>query len=251
MLVSYRVAALLILLSPPAFSVVAQNNVGTPDRQAGASFSGSFSVTAGPSNLVALAAITWNGDGQTGTAAATYGGNAMTSCGAKSTAGTSGGAGMQWFYLVNPPTGSNTLAITISGGTPGVTEIYANLVSYSGVDQATPVRPGSYFATVSSAAAGTTFTSAINSNASDLTVSAMSDDTGLVGTNQTQDWSNTTGVMEQYGDHSTTPASSVTDTWTFIAGGANFVWVGFSLQAAAAASGTVCPAPFCGVIGGM
>lgn len=233
-----KLLAILLSLSTPSWSAVALNNVSTPDRQAGGSYSGSHSVTAGGSNIAAFAAITWDGTATGAVTAITYGGQAMTSCGTASTAGTSGGAALQWFYLANPPTASNTLAVTVSNSP---TEIYATLISFTGVDQATPVRTGTYQFTVSSAAAGTTFTTAINSNASDRTVSALSDDTGITGTNQTQEWSNTTGVMEQYGDMGTTPASSITHTWTFVGSGANFVWAGFSVQAAAGGGGATVP----------
>lgn len=221
-----------LFVVPPSFAAVALNNVGTSDRQAGAAYSGAFSVTAGGQNLGAFAGMTWDGDGQTGTMVCTYGGQSMTAGGTKSTVGTNGGMGLQWFYLTNPPTGSNTLACTVSGGTPGVTEIYANLISFTGVNQATPIRSGSYQFTVSSTAATNTFTAAINSSVNDQTVSCISDDVGINGTNQTQEWSNTTGISEQYADKSTTPAASVTHTWTFAGSGAQFVWAGFSIQPA-------------------
>lgn len=224
---------LLMLLSQASWAAVAFNNVGTAARQNGGSFSSAFTVTAGGSNIVALAAISWNGTATGAVTAITYGGQAMTSCGTASTAGTSGGAGLQWFYLVNPPTGSNTLAATVSN-TP--TEIYADVISFTGVDQTTPVRTGSYNRTVSSTSVGTTFTNVIQSNANDITVTAVMDDTGISSTNQTQRWSNTTGVMEQYGDTGTTPAASITHTWTFAGSSAGFVYAGFSVQAAAAAT---------------
>lgn len=219
----------IFLFSSTSWGAVALNNVGTSDHVSATSYSAPFSVTAGGSNLVTFIAITWDGTASGVVATPTYGGQNMTSCGSPSTSGTNGGEALQWFYLVNPPTGSNTLAFSISN-TPA--EIYVNMISFTGVDQTTPVRSGSYFATVSSQAAGTTFTSAINSNANDQTVSAISDDTGISGTNQTQEWSNTNGISEQYGDKSTTPAASVTHTWTFSAPNAAFVWVGFSIQAA-------------------
>jgi hypothetical protein len=226
---------LSVFASSQLWAAVTFNNAATPDRQAGGSYSASHSVTAGGTNKMAFAVISWNGTATGAVTAITYGGQAMTSCGSASTSGTSGGAGLQWFYLANPPTGANTLAATVSN-TP--TEIYANVVSYNGVDQASPVRSLSYFASVSSQAVGvTTFSNNFLSNVDDLTISAIMDDTGIVGTNQTQDWSNTTGIMEQYGDHATSAASNVTHTWTFTATGANFLFSGFSVQAASAAGG--------------
>lgn len=239
-----RLIFLSIFTASSCFGAVAFNNVSTTDRQAGGSYSGSHTINSG-SNLVAIAAITWDGVTGQDVTAITYGGNTMTSAGTASTAGTAGGAGLHLYYLVAPPTGANTLAVTVSG-TP--TEIYATMISFTGVDQATPIRSGSYFAAVSSQAAGTTFTHAINSNANDLTMTVMSDDTGISGTNQTQKWNNTTGVMEQYDDIATTAAASVSHTWTFLSSNAQFVFVGLSVQAAAASGSTVCPGPFCGII---
>ena len=236
--VGKRLLAILLFACSTGWSAVALNNVSAPDRQAGGSYSGSHSVTAGGSNIVAFAAINWDGTAIGAVTAITYGGQAMTSCGAASTAGTSGGAALQWFYLANPPTGSNTLAVTVSNSP---TEIYATMISFTGVDQATPVRSGTYQMTTSSTTPGTTFTAAINSDASDLTVTAIADDTGIVSTNQTQEWSNTTGVMEQYGDMATTPASSVTHTWTFGGSSVSFVWAGFSVKDAGV---TFTPAPY-------
>lgn len=230
------VVPILLFSCGSLWGVVALNNAGTADRQGTGTYSGSFSVTAGGSNTTAFAYLTWDGTTTGAVTSITYGGDTMTSCGTASTSGTNGGMGGQWFYKSNPKTGSNTLAVTVSNSP---TEVYANVISFNGVDQSVPVRPGSYQALVSSAVAGTSYSMVIiNSNANDLTVTHISDDIGITGTNQTQDASNTSGVSEIFQDHSTTPASSVTHTWSFASGGAAFVMVGFSIQASANATVT-------------
>lgn len=211
------------------------NNANTPNRQATNAYSGSFSVMAGGSNKCVFAIITWDGDNNSASVSSvTYGGNAMTSCGTPSRKGTSGGLNMQAFYLVNPPTGSNTFAVTVSGGTPNPGEIYATMISFNGVDQATPVR--TYVRdTVGDSTPNNFVSMVIASNANDITVSAISDDTGITGTNQTQDGSDTSGVSEFYYDHCTTPASSITHTWSLASSAVQYVMVGFSVQAASGA----------------
>jgi hypothetical protein len=123
------------------------------------------SITAGQSNVVAVACVDYYlSVVSSSISGVTYGGNAMTSAG---TVQNSGNNFVQAFYLVNPPTGSNNLAVsmTCTGGCSGYTSsylIYADLVSFSNVNQTTPIRPGSY-ATANSS------TLVISSNPSDLT----------------------------------------------------------------------------------
>jgi len=211
---------------------VAFNNTNTATLTAGASVSTAMSVTAGGSNIVAFACVAWDGNTTATVTAITYGGDAMTSCGAKATNGNSSGFCTQIFYRIAPKTGSNTLAITLSAAS----EVYANLVSFTGVDQTTPVRPSTYQNTISQNNVNP-FTMTISSNTSDLTMSIISDDTGGTSTNQTLDGSNTSGLIEMLHDHATTAASSITDTWSF-AGAANIAMCGFSIQAASAGGAT-------------
>src|ERR1035441_761242 len=117
------------------------NNANTPTFQAGASYSHAFAVTAGGENLVAFATLNWDYAGTLSVSSITYGGSAMTACGAAEQVNT--GSRMlyvQAYYLVGPPTGSNTLAVSI----PSAHEVVANLVSVAGANQSTPVRAGTY-----------------------------------------------------------------------------------------------------------
>lgn len=190
---------------------------GTPVRQAGASFSSAFSVPTGGTNVVAFAAVAWDTAAALSITSITYGGNAMTSCGAAVNSST---VYVQLFYLINPPTGSNTLAISATAGT---NEIYANLVAFQGVNQTTPVRPGTY----TTASGGSGYSITISSNANDLTMAAISSSGAITSTNQTSDGIITTGTNGLGSDHATVASVSVTDTWTATG---TFALAGFSIQ---------------------
>ena len=142
------------------------------------SLSAPMSVTAGGSNTVAFATV-WvdEGSGAAGTTfnvTATYGGQAMTSAGAASYDYNYAPISSQIFYLVNPPTGTNTLVVTATASSGTIQEVVANLVSYNGVNQTTPVRPGTYQALHSAdGVAVDNFTATITSNTSDLTLGTV------------------------------------------------------------------------------
>src|ERR1039457_5250171 len=118
------------------------NNKNTMQGIAASSFSGAMSVTAGGSNLAAFAVVCYVQTGGVGIASVTYGGIAMTSCGPAQTNG--GLACVQIFYLTTAGgllTGSNTLVVT---GDANTAAMYVNVVSFTGVNQTTPVRPGTF-----------------------------------------------------------------------------------------------------------
>lgn len=208
---------------------VAFNNAGTPTRTGASSTSSAFSVTAAGSNRCAFALIGFNNVTGLSVTSVTYGGIAMTAAGTPAHNVTSH-AYTAIYYLVNPPTGSNTLAVTCSGST---VEIYVNLVSFTGVDQTTPVRAASYTtATGSSAAPAVT----VPSNASDKTISCcLPGGVNVTATNQTSDGLNVTGTMSFGSDHETGTAASVTHTWTTDASG-QWAVSGLSIQADAGAA---------------
>lgn len=202
---------------------VAFNNTNTMAHVSAASFSGSMNVTAGGSNIVAFAAIGFDFLASESITGVTYGGSSMTSCGAASTNATSN-SHTQGFYLINPPTGSNTLAVT---GNANVAELYVNLISFTGVDQTTPVRPGTY---ATSSGNSTSPSLVISSNANDLTLSIVNaGPVSLSSTNQTSDGISTAGNNAAGSDHATTAAASVTHTWTQVSG--QWAIAGFSIQA--------------------
>jgi hypothetical protein len=209
---------------------VAFLNRNTITYTASGSASIAFTVNTGGSNVVAFCILAFGTTVGAAITGVTYGGQAMTSCGAPE-AGTAVNLNVQAFYLVNPPTGSNTLAVT---GNTFVGEIYANLVAFQGVNQSTPVRPSTYQGT--NQATGTTITLTITSSTLDLTLSVVSAFNGTTSTNQTSDGMTNAGATSCGSDHATTAASSITDTWT-VANGPS-VMVGFSIMAATGGGAT-------------
>jgi hypothetical protein len=195
-------------------------------------------VVPGGSNTVAFATV-WvdEGSGPTGTTfnvTATYGGQAMTSAGPASYDYNYAPISTQVFYLVDPPTGTNTLAITAAASSGTIQEIVANLVSYNGVSQTTPVRPVTY-QTLHSANGVTvgTVTATIPSNPNDLTLGAIEQTFHFASpaSNQTVDSTNA-AYFAVGSDHGTTVAASVTDIWSFTNAWAYYAYVGFSIQSA-------------------
>lgn len=207
---------------------VAFVNVNTSINQAGGSFSQSMTVNSGL-NLVAFARVVWDDTPGLSVSAITYGGQAMTAAGA-AVYNSDSNIYAQAFMLANPPIGSNTLAITVTGAN----EIFADLIVFSGVNQATPVAPGSY--TTSTGFSSTTMSVTIPSAVGNQTFSV-----GSIGnefyntamTNQTLDSNNETGSFEQQTDHETDPAgaSSVTHTWTWSGDSGSFALLGLSVAA--------------------
>lgn len=219
---------------------VALLNHGTMGQSATGSVSAAFSVTNSGANRCAFAVVAWDKAASLSVTSITYGGQTMTSCGIAglSTTGGSHFCYCQIFYLVNPPTGSNTLAITVAGGT--VTDVYYNLVAFTGVNQATPVRAGTYQS--STAAAGVVADGlTITSNVNDLTITVVNGEgLGVVTSNQTSDTTNTVGSYGSGSDHATTAATSVTHTYTGLTAADGSI-VGFSIDGDP--SGTVVGAP--------
>ena len=220
-------------------AAVTFNNTNTAVAAFGkSSLSAPMSVTAGGSNTVAFATV-WvdQGSGAPGTTfnvTATYGGQAMTSAGATSYDYNYAPISAQVFYLVNPPTGTNTLVVNATASSGTIQEVVANLSSFNGVNQTTPVRPGTY-QTLHSANGVTvgSFTATISSNPSDLTLSAVEATYNFTSpaSNQTVDGTNA-AYYKVGSDHATTAASSISDTWSFTNPYAFYAYVGFSIQAA-------------------
>lgn len=207
---------------------VAFNNASGVARQGGTNpVSAPMSVTAGGSNLCAFACLAWDNTAGLSISSVTYGGVTMTSCGAVDNNGT---IFSQVFYLVNPPTGSNSLVVTLSG-TPA--DLYFDLVSFTGVDQTTPVRPATYTTGAGTAQAGTTsYSLVISSDANDLTLSCLNGGlNNVITTNQTRGGFSTAGTDSYAHDRATTAASSVTHTWSGSGSSKPIAIVGFSIQA--------------------
>jgi hypothetical protein len=222
--------------SPPA--TVTLNNTNTPVAAFGrSSLSTPMSVTAGGSSTVAFATV-WvdEGSGPAGTTfnvTATYGGQAMTSAGPTSYDYNYAPISSQVFYLVNPPTGTNTLAVNATASSGTIQEVVANLVSYNGVDQTTPVRPGTYqtLHSLNGATVGS-FTATLASNANDLTLGTVEATYAFTSPASNQTVDGTASAYYKVGsDHATTAAASINDTWSFTNPWAFYAYSGFSIQA--------------------
>lgn len=222
-----KLAAILLCLCQPSWGVVALVNSNTAAVDPSAGGSVTFTATAG-TNLACFAFFEWDGAGASdnisGVSWATV---PMTAVGVTATNSTLTGFSKA-FYIANPTTGSNSLAFTMTGAS----EFYVAMDCYSGVDQTTPVRSGTYQSTTNASSANPTLI--ITSNVNDLTTTSISDGTGLSGTNQTQNYVNAGGSLEIYGDRATTAAASVPHTWTMASGA--YDMLGFSI----CASGTSC-----------
>jgi hypothetical protein len=195
-----------------------------------------MTVAPGGSNTVAFATV-WvdEGSGASGTTfnvTATYGGKAMTSAGAASYDYNYAPISTQVFYLVNPPTGNNTLSVTATASSGTIQEVVANLSSYNGVNQTTPVRPGSYQNLHSSNGLTVgSFTATIASNINDLTMGAVEATYTFASPASNQTVDVTTNAYYKVGsDHATNPAGTVADTWSFTNPWAYYAYVGFSIQ---------------------
>jgi hypothetical protein len=177
--------------------------------------SANMSVTAGATDLCAFAVIGYDGASSPAITGVTWNGVAMTLAGSPGVAQTiapyTGNSVI--YYLANPATGTHTLAIT---GNSNVFEIYYNLVSFNHCNQSSPVRSGTYANTYSTTAGSASGSIVISSNASDLTISTTESGqyVGTDSTNQTSDGINNSGGNGFGSDHATTPAASVTSTWT-------------------------------------
>lgn len=162
----------------------------------------------------------------------TLGGRTMQSMGTRAFSANTVNIGTEGFFLINPPI-SASLSVVVTFSTDAAAasyEMYCGCAGFSGNDPTTPFRPGTY-QNLGGLSAGTTQSMTIQSSVNDLTVTAMNFG-GSPGqtTNQTLDASNTGGGTQLEHDHCTTPASSITHTWTNNAAGAQYAWIGFSIQ---------------------
>jgi hypothetical protein len=201
-------------------------NTNTMVAGSGSSASSAMTVNTGGTNVVAFACVAWDAVAGQSVTAITYGGQTMTSAGSSSTNST-GNPFAQAFYLVNPPTGSNTLAITMSGSAG---DIYHNLIVFQHVSQSTPIRAGTYQNPANPAFSGGSYTMTVTSSTSDRSFTCLNGGpSGASTTNQTRDSVSTSGGYAAASDHATTAASSVAHTWTG-SGTSALAIVGFSIH---------------------
>jgi len=191
----------------------------------------SFSVTNAGSNRCAVVRIACAAGSIAATSEiyrVTYGGIEMTRVGWTLVETTTNITIMAMFVLANPPTGSNNLQIFFTG-TPATT-VYTDLTSYTGVDQQTPVRAGSYQA--KSIPSNTTLSLTLNSATGDMTTTCTSCTSGgstVPTTNQTSRSSTNAGATNFTSDDAN-GAATVTHTWTYGTPGNNEMIFGFSIS---------------------
>ena len=149
----------------------------------GSSLTWNHTVTTTGSNLLLTVGVAVGRQGDTGLSlSVTYNGVAMTSAGLVHSNNDSTGY-VQLFYLKAPATGTHAVVVTLSGGTA---TLEAGSLSFSGVDQTTPVRN-----ITTAAGSGTTPAVTLASGPGNMVVDAMA--TGCPGTitsNTTLRWLN-------------------------------------------------------------
>lgn len=140
---------------------------------------------------------------------------------------TAGMSGHMW-GVVAPPTGTFTVRITM----PGLDNIAGRVISWTGVDQSTPIGTA-----VTHTDTGTSATVDVSSESGDLVIDSLGqrDATGLAaGGGQTQRWQDT-GTNDNVTACSTEPgAGTVTISWSWT-NSTNFGYGAVNINAAAAA----------------
>src|SRR5437870_1100407 len=197
-----QVFATVSVLAPTAGEVSSSQTGGTSTT--------TWAHTTSGTNRVLVVGVSWANITTRTVTSVTYAGQTMTSAGAAVNAGN---AGAEIFYLVAPATGSNTVAVTLSGS---ANSLVGGAVTLTGVNQTTPL--GIFAsATGSSITPSVTVTSNTGETVVD-TVSLTSSGAMTVSGGQTQQWQAGTSGR---GAGSTKPgASSVTMSWN----SANLAW---------------------------
>lgn len=166
----------------------------------------SWTHTASGSHRLVVVGLSWGLGGATVTSA-TYGGVAMTEIGTRNN--TTKNIRASLYMLVAPPTGAQVVVVTFSGGVGD--HAFGGSVSFTGVDQTTPVGP---FA--SSVGGGPAIATTLASGSNEVVIDAVASDSnpsGLnIGAGQTSMW---TIHSSLWGAASVKPgATSVTMSWT-------------------------------------
>src|SRR5947208_828550 len=197
-----QVFATVSVLAPTAGEVSSSQTGGTSTT--------TWAHTTSGTNRVLVVGVSWANITTRTVTSVTYAGQTMTSAGAAVNAGN---AGAEIFYLVAPATGSNTVAVTLSGS---ANSLVGGAVTLTGVNQTTPL--GIFAsATGSSTTPSVTVTSNTGETVID-TVSLTSSGAMTVSGGQTQQWQAGTSGR---GAGSTKPgASSPTMSWA----SGNFAW---------------------------
>lgn len=196
------------------------------------SFTYSHTVGAGcvPTNRLLIVAVELNDAGGTTVSSITYNGTPMTFVASRQHA--SGKPRVEVYQLVAPPTGTHDVVVTLSG----IDKVTIGAISYTGVDQTTPIEGVSI-------AEGTSTTPSVivSSEAGDLVQDAMatiadgSVTPPSAEAGQTARWNvemGGPGVTNHFGTGSTEDgAASVTMSWT-LPESKDWVTIAFNINAA-------------------
>ena len=174
----------LILL--PAWrcsAAVAVDSVGPNSSGAAASAASSLSwshtVTSSGSNLALVVGVGVGNDSDGGLGlTVTYNSVVMTSVG-KCTRNASSGV-VQTFRIAAPASGTNTVAVTLSGGTA---DLIGGSISFTGVNQSSPCRNAA-----TALGYSTLVSVAVTSAAGDMVVDAVGSGSAITASSQTLEW---------------------------------------------------------------
>jgi hypothetical protein len=224
--------SLLVLFNQP--SGIAFDAASNSGYQA-ASSSYSWSHTCTGSNRYLLVGISMLSLAQTVTGI-TYNGAALTYIGAQNSV--TGAARTEMWGLVAPASGTNTIAVTLSGAIASA----GNASSYTGVNQTVPTESwNAAQATNVGAADATVNVTTIADNDWTVDILATDDTAVTVGTGQTQTGNVTgaggSGAMSYKGPK--TPAGSTAMYWTNVGALATWTVGSIALRNVAATSGSV------------
>jgi hypothetical protein len=195
----------------------------------------SWSHTVAGSNTLLTASVAVGVDGDNRTLAVTYNGVPMTSA-AKVHSNNQANGFVQLFYLVAPAAGTHTVQVTMTGGTASME---AGSISFSGVNQTTPVKN-----IATSFGNSTTPAVAVTSASGDMVVDALSYGTAVRASTMTNRW-----LMNQNGStaggngaqSTAAGASSVTMGYTTSNAADWWAMIGMDIVAASGTSDTTAP----------
>jgi hypothetical protein len=191
-----------------AFDAVYPGSTGASVSNSG-TFTLSWNHTCTGSNLLLVAGVTVGSGGVATTTSATYNSVSMTSTGRSfSNNGVDGFCEM--FYLVAPATGTNSVDITLNAG--NILDVAGGSLSFTGVDQSTPVSD----ITPTFGSSGPA-TMNMSSAAGKMVVDLVCTGSGITSSGQTQRWLkniNTSSAAGNGAQSTADGASSVTMSYT-------------------------------------
>jgi hypothetical protein len=170
------------------------------------------------------------------TLTATFNGVAMTSEGHINSNNTSGAGTVYLFCMAAPASGAHSVAVTatyVSGTKSASDTIVGGSVSFTGVDQTTPIRNVS-----TSFGNGTSASVAVTSASGDLVIDAIGTGTSVTSSTQTNRWKDNATGASGAGDAAQSTAAGATSVTMAYAVGSDF-WgmVGADVKAAAGGGG--------------